>query len=62
VAYKSDELIYWLLSDGDTWRLKPVGLGCYLITNEIGTIANDKTLEQAKELVRLADKTITEEL
>jgi len=63
-TYKPNEIIYWELSNGDVWKLRPIGLGNYQIANETAncSVAASRTLEQARELVKLLDLTITEEI
>jgi hypothetical protein len=62
--YKPNEIIYWELSNGDTWKLCPLGLGNYQIANETAncSVALSRTIDQARELVQKLDLTITEEI
>ena len=57
------ENIYWELSDGTIWKLRPVGSGMYHIFNETANcmVAQFQALDTARNLVSLANLTIKEE-
>jgi len=60
-TYKPSETIYWELSNGTMWQLKPIGLGNYSVETEVGFLPNPITLTQARETAQKMGMTIKDE-
>jgi hypothetical protein len=62
-TYKPSELVYFELSNGDLWKLTPIGLGGYRVYDEthLKSISEGCMIEHARKMVEEHGLTILEE-
>jgi hypothetical protein len=62
-TYKPSELVYFELSNGDIWKLKPIGLGGYQVFDETHqkAVSEGCMIEYARKMVEQLGLTILEE-